>query len=217
VDHRETELLARLRKEPVTTTAHISLTSFAMRHFDSARSGTVVTSRSPEQFERTVDLIDQSQYRPGYADFCKLAFVENWTDACAGTLPITPENEGLLKSGYKVRADGEMPFLTRWFGGIDAPVAKYLCLVLYSAEQLVKECGLEWFALDLPARGDWAQDPNYGIVAILGQMEDREEPMSPTTMWRNALGIAAGGSGVALDPDAYARSVEFWDTHAVVG
>jgi hypothetical protein len=31
---------------------------------------------------------------------------------------------------------------------------------------------------------------------------------------RNALGVAEGGSGVPLDRDAYARSVEFWSRHA---
>lgn len=182
----------------------ISLTEFALRHFDPDRPGTTITSRSPEQFESVVNLMaDRSRLRPGYADFCKLVFVDNWTDARAGTLLVTPDNEGFLKSGYRVRADGEMSVLVRWFEGIEAPPADYLCLVLYGAEQLAKEGS--------PVEAD------YGLVAILGQAEDREEPMSPTTMWRNALGVEAGGSGVPIDPEAYARSVEFWDTHAAVG
>ena len=37
--------------------------------------------------------------------------------------------------------------------------------------------------------------------------------LSPTLL-RNALGIAEGGSGVALDRAAYRRSVTFWDAHA---
>ena len=179
----------------------ISLTEFALRHFDADRAGTIITSQSPEQFEKGANVaIDR--LRPGYADFCKLAFVENWTDARAGTLHITPENERFLKSGYKVRTDGEMPVLVRWFEGVKSPRAEYLCIVLYSAEQLSKEGN--------PVNAD------YGIVAILGQMDDQEEPMSPITMWRNALGIKVGGSGAAIDPEAYARSAEFWDTHAAV-
>jgi hypothetical protein len=38
--------------------------------------------------------------------------------------------------------------------------------------------------------------------------------MAPITMMRNALGVAEGGSGVALDRDAYLRSVEFWENNA---
>ena len=34
------------------------------------------------------------------------------------------------------------------------------------------------------------------------------------TLMRNALGVAQGGSGVPLDPDAYRRSVAFWQQHA---
>jgi len=181
----------------------VSLTEFALRHFDPDRVGTVITNQSPEQFERSANLAVASYYLcPGYADFCKLAFVKNRTDARAGTLLVTPENERFLKSGYKARAEGEMPVLVRWLEGIDAPKAKYLCIVLYSAEQLAKEGS--------PVIAD------HGIVAILGQMEDREEPMSPTTMWRNAIGIEAGGSGVPINPEAYARSAEFWSTHAAV-
>jgi hypothetical protein len=44
--------------------------------------------------------------------------------------------------------------------------------------------------------------------------EPDEIPMAPITMLRNALGVEEGGSGVAIDRAAYARSVEFWRTHA---
>lgn len=182
----------------------VALTTFAKRHFDPSGSGTVITSQSPEQFDAEVE--SQLRFRgpqPGYADFCKLVFINNWTDARAGTLQITPENERFLKSGYKARVDREMPVLVRWFEGLKAPRAEHLCIVLYSAEQLAKEGN--------------PVDAEYGIVAILGQMEDRDEPMSPTTMWRNALGVAVGGSGDQIDPEAYARSVKFWNTHATVG
>ncbi len=177
---------------------------FAKRHFDPNGSGTIITSQSPEQFE--VEVESKLRWRgpqPGYADFCKLVFIENWTDARAGTLLVTPENERFLKSGYKARTTEEMPVLVRWLDGIEAPAAKYLCIVLYSAEQLAKEGS--------PVGAD------YGIVAILGQMGNQEEPMSPTTMWRNALGVDFGGSGDAIEPEAYAKSVEFWKTHAIAG
>jgi len=108
-----------------------------------------------------------------------------------------------VHTGYKARNDKELPVLSRWLEIADAPTAEYLCLVLYSKEQMGKE-------------GTDIGDADYGIVAILGQMHDNEEPMPPVTMMRNALGVDEGGSGVELDREAYARSVEFWDNHAIV-
>ena len=40
--------------------------------------------------------------------------------------------------------------------------------------------------------------------------------MSPITMMRNALGIEEGGSGVPLDREKYAESVEFWTNNAMI-
>lgn len=196
----------------------IALTPFAIeRHFDPDVAGTVITSQSPEQFEQAVRLrVDRSHLRPGYADFCKIAFIENWTDARAGILPITPENKRFLKSGYRARTAEEMPILVRWFEGIEAPRAEWLGIILYSAEQLAKEDRVAALSIT-GVKPSMSVDADFGIVAILGQTKDREEPMSPATIWRNALGIGVGGSGVAIDPKGYAISVGFWDTHAAVG
>ena len=43
-----------------------------------------------------------------------------------------------------------------------------------------------------------------------------ETPMQPITMLRNSLGRAEGGSGVALDREAYEASVKYWDVHATI-
>ena len=71
---------------------------------------------------------------------------------------------------------------------------------LYDRAQMAKE--------GTPIDADW------GIVGCLYTMEPAEIPMVPITMLRNALGVAEGGSGVALDREAYRRSVEFWEKHA---
>ena len=191
---------------------NIELTQYAIdRHFDPNGAGTVIKDRSPEDFERQMNhwLWSDSEplrinvWRDGYAPFCKLAFLENWTDACTGTLPITPQNKRFLKSEYKSRKPEELPVLVRWFEGLgNVPQAKFLCLVLYDKEQLSK--------------GGTDINADYGIVAILGQMHDREEPINPITMMRNALGVEEGGSGVSIDREAYARSVEFWNHNAAV-
>lgn len=189
----------------------IVLTKFAIdSHFDSARAGTIISDRAPKDFEReSCQLAVEGVWRDGYASFCKLVFIPNWTDAKAGTMPITVQNERHLRSEYKSRTSDELPVLVRWLEVRNqsrhpiSPRAKYLGLVLYSKEQLAKE-------------GTDIGDADYGIVAILGQMSDEEEPMTPMTAMRNALGVKAGGSGKPLDREAYLRSVEFWNTHATV-
>ena len=55
---------------------------------------------------------------------------------------------------------------------------------------------------------------DWGVVGCLYTLEPEEVPMAPITMLRNALGVAEGGSGVALDRAAYQRSVEFWERNA---
>ena len=184
----------------------VVLTDFAKeRHFDPDKPGTTIAI-SPQDFEAVVNglvVLRNFRIRDGYADFCKLLFVENWTEARAGTLPIDDDNRHLLRSGYKARTEDELPVLGRWLEVDYVPKASHLCLVLYHRDQLLKE------DTDIG-------EADYGIVAILGQMHDNEEPMPPVTMMRNALGVREGGSGVPLDREAYGRSVEFWENHAVV-
>ena len=56
--------------------------------------------------------------------------------------------------------------------------------------------------------GDW------GIVGCLATAEPDQIPMATITMMRNALGVDEGGSGVALDREAYRHSVAYWERHA---
>mgnify|MGYP002480931407 CR=1 FL=1 len=59
-----------------------------------------------------------------------------------GAIPITPENEHLLKSGYKARTEKELPVLQRWFPreSIEIPDATMLDLILYSYVELHLYC-----------------------------------------------------------------------------
>ena len=45
---------------------------------------------------------------------------------------------------------------------------------------------------------------------------ESELPMQPITVMRNALGKDQGGSGVAIDPEAYMASVKYWSAHAPI-
>ena len=79
-------------------------------------------------------------------------------------------------------------------------MADYLIVILYDREQLAKE--------------GTVIDADWGVVGCMYTAEPMETPMAPITMMRNALGVEEGGSGVALDREAYRRSVEFWSAHA---
>ena len=56
----------------------------------------------------------------------------------------------------------------------------------------------------------------WGIISVKAQDEAFETPMQPITMLRNSLGRQEGGSGVSLDREAYAKSVDFWECHATI-
>lgn len=118
--------------------------------------------------------------------------------------------------------------LPRWFPEAAAqpvPEAKFLDVILYSREQLVKE----YEAMPSKAGGgggggggDGAQAeavlPHvpWGIISIKAQDEPHETPMQPITIMRNSLGREEGGSGVPLDRAAYAASVAYWQHHAPI-
>ena len=207
----------------------IKITDFAKRHFDPKFNGTKILSKTTEEFEEYINSIVQDKLElhlkikqsiniedihvyNGYAPFCKLIAIRNYTDAKVGSMPITIENYQYLRSGYSARRDSELPVFGRWFElPLPAPAAKYLVLVLYSKEQIELEAknsdsGTEIFGFDA----------DYGIVAILAQSDYKEEPIIPATIIRNSMGIEYGGSGVPLDKEQYLKSCDFWNKNATV-
>lgn len=186
----------------------IKITEFAKRHFDKDFGGTKILDHTPEEFENHINNVDK-WFIDGYAPFCKLFPIENFTDARVGSLPITLTNYQYLRSGYFVRTFKELPIFSRWFElPTCKPKAKWLVLVLYNKEQIDKEGRAEENYTPL--------DANWGVVAILGQRHPTEEPMKPETMLRNALGIEEGRSDVPLDRTKYIKSVKFWNRHATL-
>jgi hypothetical protein len=179
----------------------IVLTAFARtRLFPRDRRRNAIQDCTPEQFEQHLNDSAPLQVLDGYAPFCKLHVHRNWTSTRCLTVPITEANRHLLRSGYEARSRQELPVLVRWFEGVEPPVAAYLLPILYSRAQLAQE--------GTPIEADW------GVVGCLYTAEPQEIPMAPITMLRNALGVAEGGSGVALDREAYRRSVAFWECNA---
>lgn len=187
----------------------IALTPFARRNWEPGASGTRIEGLTPDDLVARCNarIADGADLAPGYAPFCKHLFLKNDSPTRCGFAPIDEGNRHRLRSGYEARREGELAVLTRWFEGIDAPVAGWLDVILYSHAQLLKE------AADFPEE---VPDCEWGIVSILGTLVPEEPPMPPITQLRNALGPAEGGSGVPLDRDAYARAVAFWEDHAAV-
>jgi Protein of unknown function (DUF3228) len=163
----------------------------------------------------------ESALRDGYAPFCKHLFIENFTNAQVNVLPITPQNESLLRTKYEARNEKELPVLTRFFpkelvgdgDGHSLPVAKYLDLILYSREQINAENASQGRVL---SGGDPVDTAPWGIVSIKTQDVDYELPMTPITAMRNALGKEEGGSGVPLNREEYMKAVNYWKDHATV-
>ena len=179
----------------------IVLTDFARaRLFPADGRRTAIQACSPAEFEARLNAEPPERVLAGYAPFCRLHVHRNWTPTRCSAIAITDDNRHLLRSAYEARTPAELPVLVRWFERLEPPVAEYLVPILYSREQLAKEGS--------PIDADW------GIVGCLYTMEPAEIPMVPITMMRNALGVEEGGSGVALDRAAYARSVAFWSRHA---
>lgn len=151
----------------------------------------------------------------GYAPFCKHVFIPNEWSCTVGALPITDENKHLICSAYTRRRPEELAVLTRWFPAdqVTATKAKYLDVILYSREQMIKEYEA------LPSKSGSADDlpqAPWGIISVKAQDENFELPMTPMTMMRNALGKEEGGSGVPIDREKYEAASQYWDTHAAI-
>ncbi len=179
----------------------IVLTPFARaRLFPKEPRPNTIRDCTAGEFERYLNDHEPLKVLDGYAPFCKLHVHRNWTSTRCLTVPITDENRHQLRSGYEARTQSELAVLTRWFEGVEPPVANFLVVILYSREQLLKE--------GERIEADW------GVVGCLYTTEPEEIPMAPITMMRNALGVEEGGSGVPLDREAYRRSVAFWEANA---
>ena len=179
----------------------IVMTEFARpRLFPRTPRPNTIQDISAEQFIAHLNANVPYKVLDGYAPFCKLFVYENWTSTRCLTVPITDDNRHLLRSAYEARNKAELPVLVRWFEGVQPPVANYLVVILYSAQQLAKEGS--------PIEADW------GVVGCIYTAQAEEVPMAPITMMRNALGVEEGGSGVPIDRDAYQRAVDFWEHNA---
>ena len=152
----------------------------------------------------------------GYADFCKVIIMPNSVDMKYGLVEITEENQSALISKYEGRP-GSLPVLTRSFSlkklkeqGHDRPIAHFLYVEMYTAEQMKKE--------DIESgKMDTEHTATLTIFNVKPLMTPYDfVPNAPITMMRNALGPKYGGSGKEIDTKEYTAAVEFFTKYAFV-
>jgi hypothetical protein len=200
---------------------------FAENESSKSYSGTVFEN-SMEDFCRIVnERYHEHSLQDGYAPFCKHLFLVNdFTNAKVNVLPITRDNEHLLRSRYEARNDKELPVLTRSFPrelllttseAPSLPTAKYLDLILYSREQIEKENAAQSQGNAAVVDDDSSKEKSpWGVVSIKAQDVPHELPMTPITAMRNALGKEEGGSGIPLNREQYMEAYNYWNTHAII-
>ena len=147
--------------------------------------------------------------QPGYADFVREVIIvgDVISEFRTPIARITNENFFFLKTKYETRSGDErdIPHLVRYFprDSVETLPAKAVRLILYSREQLVEEkssfTGSDW-----------------DLISVNAEPYEESVPMVPFTLIRNALGSEFGGSGVKLCREDYAKSVSFWERHAMV-
>jgi hypothetical protein len=93
---------------------------FCLRQFSLEYGGSRITM-APAEFEAKVNEYYQANLTlaDGYAPFCKHVFMPNFAGLTAGTAPITPGNEHLLRSVYEARTEQELPVMVRSCKGWD--------------------------------------------------------------------------------------------------
>lgn len=195
----------------------IKYDTFVYRQFKPGFAGTKIPSEIKddllEAFNKSTTILDSPW------DFCKYVVIENTFNVKCATMPITLDVYPFIRSDYSSRTPQELPILSRFVQlppGFSLPSANYIIAVLYSREQLLKEFNQSTKSTDENAEFLLSEDTSYGIVAIMGTVEPKPDPLVPITIMRNALGIEEGGNGEVLNKELYNESVEFWSKYILV-
>jgi hypothetical protein len=97
---------------------------FGARQFDATNTKVSCNIHfDPDQFTATIEEAYNTRraggetevLKGGYAPFCKHIFVKNFVGVKVGYMPITPDNEHLLRTSYEARTERELAVLGRFF------------------------------------------------------------------------------------------------------
>jgi hypothetical protein len=199
----------------------IELTPFAKRHFTPGFKGTNLSRLDPEQVVTYAHSVSEDRIiLDSQWEFCKYLVLPNpYKEVKQAVIPITLDIYPFIRTGYSSRTATELPVMTRWVElppGFPMPQAKYLVYILYSYQQLKKEWEAETREDIFETEFYLQPDTEWGIVAIMGTIEPKPDPLVPITIMRNALGKEEGGNGEQLIHSVYKESVDFWEKHIIV-
>lgn len=198
------------------------LDSFVFRAFDKTQTQNYIDYPKEQFLSETNKLLTSyTQFKEGYAPFCKHLFIKNFVPHLkARYLPLNDTTEKLVKTCYETRQANELPVLSRYIpvtaiNQNEMPDAVFLDIILYSKEQIIKE-KIAMKEAEEHIEELKRMDFEYGIIAIKPQNVEYELPMMPITMMRNALGVDQGGSGVKLNAEKYMEAVSFWEKNVAI-
>lgn len=191
-----------------TATPTVELLEFARRHFDDSEGAFTKVEMSEEKFMGEVhEAIAYAALAGGYASGIKHLWMTSFSSTKLSYIDRFGIKEENIKHEYIRRGDEnpkEIPFLSEWVEGVEAPNAPWFDIILYSRENLAKE-GIEI-------------ESDFGIVSINAELSYGVScPMDPNTHLRNALGVEFGGNGVPLNRKEYEEACVFWAKHIKIG
>lgn len=182
------------------------VSGFCMRQVEPSFVGTKLTHDDIDAIMVYVNA-NPDKSRPGYMDGVLVWSIP--MDLIPGVMSpvaeITDANRHQLVSEYRARRDGEIPILVRYLKGAVKVQPSTVDAVIYTRKQLESE-----------SEGEACVGIEGDLIVVLANRYEGESLMDPNTMIRNHMGPDFGGSGKPLDKEVYAKSVAFWNGHALV-
>lgn len=114
---------------------------------------------------------------------------------------VDDSNKHLVEEIEHIRGEGEKPVYMKVIKGMEKPPAKDTQIVVYRADTLAQD-------------NDRSTDAEWEIVSVNAQIE-RNTPMHPTTMIRNAEHEEGGTERTYTDKE-WADAYAYWDNHAYI-
>lgn len=206
----------------------IQYTNFTLRYFKKDFVGTNLSHINQDELLEfinsnyndiyPVDLDDNDiELLDSLYDFCKYLVIplDNEYKINCSVKRIEQSDYQFIKSDYSSRTETELDVISRRLEIpkiFSQPKSKYLVVILYTKEQLLKEHD----STDKNIKFELNNDCEYGIVSLMGTIEPYPDSITPITMMRNALGKKYGGNGVKINFDEYNKSVNFWKYHILI-
>jgi len=179
--------------------ATIGLNAFAIRQTASSKF-----SHFGGTAEELVALVEShfGAARPGYRDGVLLVRVppENFF---SGVVQVTPETP--LRATFEARREGEDAFISVVALGGEKLPARAVDVVLYHRDVLLED-----------GPDSVSTEAEWEIVSLNARATEGPEPLTPTAMARNLLGLP-GGTTAEYSAREFAEAIVYWSSRAMRG